>query len=133
MQPEHHAPRPPQPKAARVKGSKAAPLALALIVAILGGGAAGATHLAMQAQEEEPLVQAYENAPEPAEESLDMVESAVPQHADDVTMTLNGDADTILLAGEEYLEAGCHAVQAGVGDITDSVKITGDAHGACGG
>lgn len=126
MQPERHAPRPPRPKAATVKGSKAVPIALALTVAILGCGAAGATHLAMQAQEEEPLVQAYEDAPAPAEESLDMAESAVPQHADDVVMTLNGDADTILLAGEEYLEAGCHAVRAGVGDITDSVKITGD-------
>lgn len=126
MQPERHAPRTSRPKASSLKGNKAAPIALALTVAILGGGAAFATHLSMEAQVEEPVVQAYESTPEPAEESLGMVEAAVPQHADDVTMTLNGDADTILLVGEEYLEAGCHAVQAGVGDITDSIKVTGE-------
>lgn len=110
----------------QVKGNKAAPIALACLVALLGCGCAGATYLGMQAQEEEPLLQTYQNEEEPAEENLAMTEDAVPVHADDVIMTLNGDKNTIVLVGEEYLEAGCHAVQEDVGDVTDSVEVTGE-------
>lgn len=46
--------------------------------------------------------------------------------ANDVVLTLGGSRDTYVLAGEEYLEAGCHAVQSGVGDITSTVEIAGE-------
>lgn len=49
--------------------------------------------------------------------------------ADDVVMTLGGSRDTYVLTGEEYLEAGCHAVDPdaqGVADITPSVQVSGD-------
>lgn len=46
--------------------------------------------------------------------------------ADNVVLTLGGSRDTYVLAGEEYLEAGCHAVQKDAGDITSSVEISGD-------
>lgn len=45
--------------------------------------------------------------------------------ADDVVMTLGGSSDTYVLTGQEYLEAGCHAVQKGTGDITDTVIVDG--------
>ena len=40
--------------------------------------------------------------------------------ADDVVMTIAGDRDTDVLKGEEYIEAGCHAVDPDTGDITSS-------------
>lgn len=46
--------------------------------------------------------------------------------AEDVIMTLGGSQDTYVLTGEEYLEAGCHAVQEGTGDITSAVATEGD-------
>lgn len=127
MQPDRHAPRKPVRASRGPKGNKAIPIALVALVAVLGVSCIGVTHLGMQAQEEEPLVQSFQEVDDaPAGESLDMIEAAVPEHADDVIMTLNGDADTIVLAGEEYLEAGCHAVQTGVEDITDAVEVTGE-------
>lgn len=45
--------------------------------------------------------------------------------ADDVVMTVAGDRDTYVLKGEEYIEAGCHAVDPDVGDITSSIETTG--------
>ena len=45
--------------------------------------------------------------------------------ADDVVMTLGGSADTYVLRGEEYLEAGCHAVDLKEGDISETVIIGG--------
>lgn len=44
---------------------------------------------------------------------------------DNIVMTLGGSRDTYVLKGEEYLEAGCHAIETGVGDITDTVVIEG--------
>lgn len=46
--------------------------------------------------------------------------------ADDVVMTLAGSAETYVLAGEEYLEAGCRAVDPDFGNITDSVSVSGN-------
>lgn len=46
--------------------------------------------------------------------------------ADDVVMTMAGSKDTYVLAGEEYLEAGCQATDPDTGDITDSVVIESD-------
>lgn len=40
-------------------------------------------------------------------------------------MTLGGSADTFVLVGEEYLEAGCHAVDLEEGDITSTVVVEG--------
>jgi peptidoglycan/xylan/chitin deacetylase (PgdA/CDA1 family) len=45
--------------------------------------------------------------------------------ADDVVMTLWGSADTYMLRGEEYIESGCNATQAGVGNIASSVTAQG--------
>lgn len=108
------------------KGNKAAPLALVLLVAVLACGCAGATYLGMRADATERPVQTFQEAETaPTDEALTMTESAVPQKADDIVMTLNGDQDTIVLVGEEYLEAGCHAVQENVGYLTDEVQISG--------
>ena len=109
------------------KGNKAAPLLLVLLVAVLACGCAGATYLAMKASEEPP-VQAPVEPEVVFEEEPSVPEAEVPVIADDVVMTLNGDADTIVMAGEEYLEAGCHAVQKGVGYLTDEVVITGEVN-----
>ncbi len=58
--------------------------------------------------------------------------NAVPEEtvvaADDVVMTVAGDVDTYVLKGEEYLEAGCHAVDPDAGDITDSVETAGSVN-----
>jgi len=48
--------------------------------------------------------------------------------AEDVIMTLGGSRDTYVLVGEEYLEAGCHAVDPdaqGAADITPGVQVAG--------
>lgn len=50
-----------------------------------------------------------------------------------VVMTLGGSADTYVLTGEEYLEAGCHAMDPDAQnghDITDSVEIAGTVDAA---
>lgn len=43
--------------------------------------------------------------------------------AENVVMTMAGDKDTYVLAGEEYLEAGCQATDPDTGDITSTVQI----------
>ena len=48
-----------------------------------------------------------------------------PKASDTIIMTLGGSADTYVLVGEEYLEAGCHAYDPAVGNISD-VEITGE-------
>lgn len=108
------------------KGNLLIPILLVCLVALLAGGCAGATYLATKADEPKPPVQALQDASEPEEDDMAATEAAVPQSADDVVMTLNGDKDTIVLAGEDYLEAGCHAVQIGVGYLTDEVEISGE-------
>lgn len=40
-------------------------------------------------------------------------------------MTLGGSADTYVLRGEDYLEAGCHALDPEEGDITSTVVVEG--------
>lgn len=127
ISPERHVSRKSRARADGPKGSKALPIVLGCLVAVLACGSAGAAFLGMEAHEEEPIVQSFQTAPDDVgNEALSMTEAAVPQHADDVIMTLNGDEDTIVLAGEEYLEAGCHAVQVGVGDLTESVEVSGE-------
>lgn len=46
--------------------------------------------------------------------------------SDRIVMTLGGSADTYVLVGEDYLEAGCHAVDRQGGDVTASVQTEGD-------
>ncbi len=110
-----------------VKGSKALPIIIASLVVLFALACIGVTYLGMQAQEEEAPVQSFQAPSDaPQDAGLSKSESAVPEHADDVIMTLNGDRDTVVLAGEEYLEAGCHAVQEGVGIVTDAGQTTGE-------
>lgn len=45
--------------------------------------------------------------------------------AEDIVMTLGGSKDTYVLTGEDYLEAGCHAVDLDGGDVTKSITIDG--------
>ena len=51
-----------------------------------------------------------------------------PSTDEGVIMTLGGSADTYVLTGEEYLEAGCHAIDPDAqngSNITDSVQVGG--------
>lgn len=44
----------------------------------------------------------------------------------DLVMNLNGDANTIVLKGEEYIESGCHVINKQTGkNVTDKVKTEG--------
>ncbi len=45
--------------------------------------------------------------------------------ASNVVMTLGGSQTTYVLVGEEYLEAGCHAVDPDEGDITSTITTEG--------
>ena len=58
--------------------------------------------------------------PVPCPQGRDSVERKT---ADDVVMTLGGSADTYVLEGEDYLEAGCHALDPEEGDITSTVVV----------
>ena len=106
-----------------VKAKWAVPLVLLILVALLCCGCIGTIQRADSLQKRSEASAADQEAP-----VLEVEEPTKPEPAlaDDVVMTLNGDADTYVLAGEEYLEAGCHAVQIGVGDITKSVQVEGD-------
>ncbi len=59
------------------------------------------------------------------EDGVEDTQGAAPV-AEGVVMTLGGSQRTYVLVGEEYLEAGCHAVDPQEGDITASVTIEGD-------
>lgn len=50
--------------------------------------------------------------------------------ADDVVMTIAGSKDTYVLVGEDYIEAGCHAVDPDAGDITNTIVVTGEVDAA---
>lgn len=108
-----------------VKGKWAAPAALAVLIALLCGGCIGAVNLADDAQARRASAASASSA---KTSTLEVVEEVAPTPAvaEDVVMTLNGDAETYVLAGEEYLEAGCHATQTDVGDITKGVAIEGE-------
>jgi Predicted xylanase/chitin deacetylase len=49
---------------------------------------------------------------------------AEPAPSDRIIMTMDGDADTFVLLGEEYLEPGCHAFDPEQGNLSD-VRIDG--------
>ena len=51
--------------------------------------------------------------------------SANAQGSKSIVMTLNGSQDTKVLAGESYVESGCHAFDPTDGDITASVQVEG--------
>lgn len=44
----------------------------------------------------------------------------------DIVIGLNGDEETYVLAGEEYLEAGAHAAEPTDGILNDKIEISGD-------
>lgn len=100
-------------------GAIAALAAIAVILTLWGS---------MQAPvlEDETLV---EGTPERAGE-LPIAQASADHAVDEgVIMTLGGSADTYVLVGEEYLEAGCHAVDpdaVGDYDITSSVAVFGE-------
>lgn len=114
-------------KSAHDRPSNALPILLVCLVVVLSCSCIGVAYLGMQEQDEAPApaIQIQEEA-SPDQDAREMSATPVPAHADDVVMTLNGDRDTIVLVGEEYLEAGCHAVQDGVGIVTDAVQVRGD-------
>lgn len=107
-----------------VKGNKAAPIVLVCLVIVLACGCAGATYLAMKADEDPPVQTFSVQETVPPEEDLTMTAAPVPEVAENVVMTLNGDADTVVLVGEEYLEAGCHATQR-YDTVIEDVEISG--------
>lgn len=107
------------------KGNILIPILLVCLVALLAGGCAGATYLATKVDAGSRAQPVVEPETEPRAQ-LEVAEAETSVVADDVVMTLNGDRDTIVLAGEDYLEAGCHAVQIGVGYLTDEVEISGE-------
>lgn len=45
--------------------------------------------------------------------------------ASDIVIGLNGDADTYVLAGEDYLEAGAHATDPESGVLNDRIEVSG--------
>ncbi len=106
-----------------VKAKWTLPLILLILVALLCCGCIATIQRADSLQKRSETAAPASEAP-----ALEVEEPTQPEPAvaDDVVMTLNGDADTYVLAGEEYLEAGCHAVQTGVGDITQSVQVEGE-------
>lgn len=93
-----------------------AALAVVLAFALGGNGAPVAANVDSQA---EPMSNTAFSESPPAETVV---------AADDVVMTVAGDVDTYVLKGEEYLEAGCHAVDPDVGDITSSVETSGNVN-----
>lgn len=93
-----------------------AALAVALAFALGGNGAPDAANVDSQA---EPMSNTAFSEALPAETVV---------AADNVVMTVAGDVDTYVLKGEEYLEAGCHAVDPDAGDITSSVETSGNVN-----
>lgn len=65
------------------------------------------------------------NGDDSGETGLPFVSEQTQNEPDNIVITLGGSKDTYVLKGEEYLEAGAHAVETGMGDITDSVIIEG--------
>lgn len=109
--------RPPRSKAPLV-AAVVAILAIAAVVVALAfafgdNSGSGAADVDAQA---EPMSNTTFSEALPAESYVS---------ADDVVMTVAGDRDTYVLKGEEYIEAGCHAVDPDVGDITSSVETSG--------
>lgn len=93
-----------------------AALAVALAFAFGGNGAPDAANVDSHA---EPMSNTAFSEALPAETVV---------AADNVVMTVAGDVDTYVLKGEEYLEAGCHAVDPDAGDITSSVETSGNVN-----
>ncbi|WP_165246759.1 immunoglobulin-like domain-containing protein [Adlercreutzia sp. ZJ141] len=99
--------------------------AIALVLVVVGVGVAGAALLksgdsTTESQESTHSLLGFSDAKAPSEAS-----SEAPV-ADGVTMTLGGSKDTYVLVGEDYLEAGCHAVDTEEGNITSTVQVSGE-------
>lgn len=59
----------------------------------------------------------------PAEDS----KQAVAPSSDNLVMNLNGDAETVVLKGEDYIESGCHVINKKTGtNLTGKVKTEGN-------
>lgn len=110
--------RPPRSKAPYIAAAVIAVAVIAAAAAVMAfafgnGSNSGAVQASGQA---EPMASTTFSEALPAETVV---------AADDVVMTIAGDRDTYVLKGEEYIEAGCHAVDPDVGDITSSIETTG--------
>lgn len=55
-----------------------------------------------------------------------IVTDAVVSGPGDIVIGLNGDEDTYVLVGEEYLEAGAHATEPTDGVLNDAIEVSGE-------
>lgn len=112
-----------QPNFAKPKRSKK-PFIIAgiiLLVSLLAvGGYALATNLGSSNSDNSQLA---------ADEQLNASDAkqAVAPVSDNLVMNLNGDSDTIVLKGEDYIESGCHVINKQTGaNLTNQVKTEGN-------
>lgn len=123
--PHSHVPTnyPQHPKRRRTKRGKGRIVVLLLCIALVVSLAVA--FVMWQKSEQRSAVEVPTQSVAPlTNQSLESDQPTVVQ-ADDVVLTMNGSKDTYVLKGESYLEAGVHAVQKGVGVITQSVTIEG--------
>ncbi|MEG0367756.1 MAG: DUF5011 domain-containing protein [Coprobacillus sp.] len=55
-----------------------------------------------------------------------VVRNVVVEDNKQLVMNLNGSKDTVCKKGENYIESGCHVIDKKYGDLTSSVKISGN-------
>ena len=120
-------PRRPQPRRAHPRTQPArrrrrrpvAPLAIAGVAAVLVVGALawGVVSLVGALSGDGAHVEAAERP---------VVTDAAVSGPGEVVIGLNGDADTYVLAGEEYLEAGAHAAEPTDGILNDKIEVSGE-------
>lgn len=94
---------------------------------MLAYGCSDVDSLSMQESEEASAVSSLQIQDRSFPDDLAMPNDVASEVAENVVMTLNGDANTVVLVGEEYLEPGCHAVQR-CDTVIEDIEISGNVN-----
>lgn len=120
----------PRPTAAAQGASKRPIAVLLAVLAIVAVGVVALVFFTQRTAPEQTSTEfnTFGDAPQTRQAGIPGAGAGANVAAEGVVMTLGGSADTYVLRGEQYLEAGCHALDqnaTGENDITSTVTIEG--------
>lgn len=121
-----HASRDAQPAPKR-KSRAGLIVGIVVVLALLGGGTALALHLLNASKPSETTSEKTETTDTGTATTTDSTtsEAATTDDPGEIVMGVNGSEHTIVLKGEEYLEAGAHAAEPTDGILNNKIETTG--------
>lgn len=80
---------------------------------------------ALTSNKSQPSENTTESLPVATEQTTNSAATTITANASNIVMTIKGDKNTLVLKGEEYVEAGCHAVDTTKQENINDVQVSG--------